>query len=55
VIVLCRGETYELDELVDDTSCAQLLGDGEDEIGGGAVGGELADESVADDLGQDLL
>ena len=40
----------ELDELADDALLAQQLGDGEDEVGGGGAGRQLAGELEADDL-----
>ena len=40
----------ELDELADDLVLAQHLGDGEDEVGGGGAGRELALEVDADDI-----
>lgn len=50
---LLDSGTEELDELLHDALGAQSLGDGEHQIGGSGVRGELADELVADDLGED--
>jgi hypothetical protein len=50
---LLDSGTKELDKLLDDALGAESLGDGEHQIGGGDVRGELARELVADDLGED--